>query len=509
MPLFEKRTADLANPPKWLVDYVNGGDTHTGESVTVERSLTIPGVLAGFSILTEDTASLPLILYRRLARGKERATDLDLYRLMHDEPNPEMTSMVFRELIMGHLLGWGNFFAQKIWDQRGRIVQLWPLNPAGMEIGRKNGERIYQYTNIEGRKIAFTQEEILHIPAFGFDGLRGYSRISMMRNNIALAMATEKYGGRVFANDARPGVVLIHPQTLDDSARKNLIESWNQNYGGAGNASKTAILEEGMDLKTIGFPPEDAQFIETQKWTISQISRVFRIPEFMLGQSEKSTTWGTGIEQQMIGYVTHTLRPWTVRIDQQLNKDLLLESEKDTYLFEHLFDELLRADTLTRMQAYAVAITHGIVTRNEAREAENRLPYEGGDDPLYPLNMTSASNEPKTDSASRNITPLLMDAARRIATRDRNELDGALKRYAEKDNKFNAWAEQFYKREFQTFIQQTFQPMIDAGLYDTRQLAQFIGQLIVRREADINQAHYEAMEPDDVLLLMTQEIPHA
>lgn len=520
--LFEKRSASLTNPPEWLLNSF-GQATYSNEVVTVERALTVPAVLAIFNILSQDTASLPLILYRRMERGKERAADHPYYSLMHDAPNHEMTSMVFREIIMGHLLGWGNFYGQMIWNNSGTVEEIYPLNPAGMEVGRKDGQRIYLYRTNQGQSISFTADQILHIPAFGFDGLLGKSLVSMARNVIGLAMATEKYGNRVFANDARPSVALMHPGALSPNAKNNLLSSWNATYGGADNAAKVAVLEEGLDLKTIGFPSKDAQFIETQQWTISQFSRVSRIPEFMLGQSEKSTSWGTGIEQQQLGYLAHTLRPWMVRIEQHLNKAILLADERKDYFFEHLVDAMLRTDISTRMQAYALGITNGVYTRNEVREKENLLPYDGGDEPLHPLNMTSQSDakddmnqdegnadEPTPPPAQpkRDITPLLMDALRRISKRDSNELQGALKRYAEKDDRFNAWAEQFYKRDYPEFIQQTFQPLLDAGFMELKQLRKFCTDMLYQRGVSIEAADYETLQPDQLLELL-QEAHHA
>ena len=526
--LYEKRSVSLTAPPEWLLEAVGASPTYSNENVTVERSLTIPAVLNGFSILMEDTASLPLILYRRLERGKERATENPYYALMHDAPNDEMTSMVFREIVMGHLLGWGNFYGQMIWDNKGVVREIYPLKPSLMEVGRKNGERVYLYRPEGGSPIAFRQDQILHIPAFGFDGLRGYSRISLARNAIGLAMATEKYGSKIFANDARPSVVIMHPGALSDNARKNLSESWQQTYAGSNNAAKTAIIEEGMDIKTIGFPPDDAQFIETQKWTVQQIARVFRIPPHMLGDVERSTSWGSGIEQQEIGYLTHTLRPWMVRIEQQLNKDVLLKDDRREYFYEHLVDAMLRTDLKSRMDAYAVAITNGIITRNEARERENLLPYEGGDEPLYPMNMTTGEESQDDNNADdinqdetpvdekappppkpeRDLTPLLLDALKRISKRDTNELQGALKRYEGKPEKFNAWVEEFYKRDYPEFIQQTFQPLIDAGFANLTHIRQFITSFIDQRGKWIEAENYSTFEPL-ALLDILKESSHA
>ena len=311
-------------PPGWVVrDY--GEDTYAGEDVTVEGALQVTAVLAAFTILMEDTSSLPLITYRRLARGKERAYESPYYRLLHDEPNPEHTSLVYREFVMGHMLGWGNHYSQKIWDRKGILRELWPLRPDHMDVFRENGQRKYLYTEAKGNQRAFRAEEIWHVPAFGFDGLMGYSRITLARNAIGLSMAAEKYGSKFFANDARPGFVLKSPNPLSDTAYKRLSESWDIIHQGSDNAHKKAILEEGLDISTIGINPADAQFLETRKHQVDEIARMMRIPPHMLGSVDRSTSWGSGIEQQELGYLSHTLRPWLKRIEQQAHKDLLLE----------------------------------------------------------------------------------------------------------------------------------------------------------------------------------------
>ena len=481
--LFEQRNA-LANPPQWLVDYINGGESsYSGESVTVTGSLKVTAVMAGFTILCEDTASLPLVVYERKERSKDRAVNHPYYFLMHDEPNPEMTSMVFRELIVGHLLGWGNFYAQKLWDRRGIVRELWALNPSRMEVFRDaSGEKRYLYTELNGNKRAFTSEEILHVPAFGFDGLVGYSRIALARNAIGLSMSAEKYGSKVFANDARPSVVLKSKKKLTPEAQKSLRESWNQLYGGSGNGSKTAVLEEDLDLQTIGFPPEDTQFLQTRQFQVSEIARIFRIPPHMIGDVEKSTSWGSGIEQQELGYYRHTLRPWLVRIEQQLNKDLFLKNERSKYFFEHIADANLRADTQARYTAYASAITNGWMTRNEVRELENKNPIDGLDEILVPLNM--GGNDQNKDDQSQvqvksrgfvDVEPLLRDAFARIARRDQKELDDARKRWLEKgkNERFEAFLEQFYKRDLPNFAVSVMEPMVRSGLVDAKKVAHF------------------------------------
>ncbi len=515
--LYEKRNISLTNPPEWLVSAL-GQPTYTGESVTVERSLTVPAVLSALTILSQDIASLPLILYRRLPRGKERATDHPYYTLLHDAPNPEMTSVTFREIMVSHMLAWGDFFGQLIYDRRGTVREIWPLSPERMEVGRKDGQRIYLYRTVQGGQVAFSQSDLLHIPGLSFDGMRGKSLISLARNAIGLAMTTEKYGSKVFSNDARPSVVLKTKARMDTPAIENLIASWNQAYGGAGNAAKTAVLEEGMDIQTLGFPAKDAQYIETQQWTIAQIARVFRIPPHMLGDVDRSTSWGSGIEQQELGYLQHTLRPHMIRIEQGLNKDLLLSADRTEYFFEHLVDAMLRTDIQTRMQAYVLGITNGVYTRNEVRERENLLPYEGGDDPLMPLNMTTGQEDqqndsqdknpppadPQADAPQRDLTPLILDALRRISKRDTNELNGANKRWAEKDDKWNAWAEQFYKRDYPEFILATFEPLVASGFIKRKIVREFTAQLLSQRTADIEAANYAELSPEALLKLFKE-----
>lgn len=449
------------SPPGWVVKGY-GQESYAGENVTVEGALSVASVLSAFTILMEDTASLPLIVYRRLKRGKERDTSSPYYMLLHDMPNPEHTSMVYREFIMGHLLGWGNHFSQKIWDRRGVLRELWPLRPDRMKVFRENGQRKYLYTEMNNNKRAFRQEEIWHVPAFGFDGLMGYSRITLARNAIGLSMAAEKFGSKFFGNGAIPGIALQHPGTLGDEGFKHLNESWNENYRGTDNAHKFVILEEGMSIEKLGIPPDDAQFIETRRFQLGEIARMFRVPPHMIGDVTSSTSWGSGIEQQELGYLSHTLRPWLKRIEQGAHKDLLLEAERRDTVIEHLVEDFLRTDIAARMQAYVQAITNGIMTRNEARERENLNPLDGLDRMLMPLNMTTVDSDPKAAPAKRSAQafdprPFILDAASRIVRRETKELADAVKRWLDKGKpeKFQAWIEQFYLRDHLEFVQRT------------------------------------------------------
>lgn len=500
--LMRSMTFHVSQQPPGYVTQSYGDESYAGESVTVEGALSVASVLAAFTILMEDTASLPLITYRRVGRGKIRAVASPYYTLLHDIPNPEHTSMVYREFIMGHLLGWGNHYSQKIWDQSGVLTELWPLRPDRMKVFRENGERKYLYTEMNGRTRAFRQDEIWHIPAFGFDGMIGYSRISLARNAIGLSIAAEKFGSKFFGNGAIPGLVIKHPGKLGDTAYDNLRDSWNDTHRGADNAHKPVILEEGMSIEKIGIPPDDAQFIETRKFQLGEIARMFRVPPHMLGDVERSTSWGSGIEQQELGYLSHTLRPWLKRIEQQAQKDLLLPDERDEYMIEHLVEDFLRTDIAARMAAYVQAITNGIMSRNEARERENLMPYDGGDTMLVPLNMTTtdkmnesadmvedpaamdaagdnadpvedliADDEPIDEGKDKTKTlkklmPLIKDTVQRVVRREQKEIADAAKRCKDDPKRYGAWLEAFYKQTHPETMRAALMPFVESGIFE-------------------------------------------
>jgi HK97 family phage portal protein len=447
-----------------------GEKAMTDEYITPEVSLTVPAVLAAFTIISEDIASLPLLLYAQRGRNKFRAFDNPYYRLMKDRPNEEHTSMIFREIMLGHLLGWGNFYGQLVTDQRGTVTEIYPLRPDKMDVKRVDGQKVYIYTNTQNVKRTFLKDEILHIPAFGFDGMVGYSRIALMRNAIGLARASENFGSKFFKNDARPGTVLMSKKKMTPEGIKNLRESFTEVYAGQENRWKVAVLEEDMSIETIGIPPEDAQFLQTRTFQLGEIARAFRVPPHLIGDTERNTSWGTGIDSQEQGYVTHTLRPWTTRIEESLNSQVLLESDKD-YFFEHLFADLLRGDLSTRYEAYVKAINNGIMSPNEARSRENMNPYNGGDAFMRPANMVlvtgGGSNVPtpvQDPAANSALQPLWKDALNRVVKRELNDLNGAAKRYLAKDQTpaFQEWCKKFYGKDHAQFMAQQFAPLLDA-----------------------------------------------
>ena len=444
-------------------------ESYSEQNITPEISLTVSAVLAAFTILAEDLSSLPLILYQRIGRVKTRAYTNSYYRLLHDRPNPEHSSMVFRELVEGHLLAWGNFYGQQIWDRKGDVVEVWPLRPDRMSVARVESQRIYNYVTSSGEQRVFLPDEILHIPAFGFDGLIGYSRISLARNAIGLSISAEKYGSKFFANGATAGVVIEHPDKLSDEAYEHLRDSWEEQHRGVDNAHKAAILEEGMKIEKIGIPPDDAQFLETRKFQVSEIARIFRVPPHMIGDVEKSTSWGSGIDSQEQGYVNHTLRPWATRIEEALRLQVLPEAMQDNFYYEHLMDALLRGDIAVRYEAYVKAIQNGILSPNEVRSRENMNPYKGGDVYWRPLNMEALQNSQSSQNGGSNnrfgsLDPLWRDVINRILKRETNDLQGALRRWSLKgqEKRFKSWAIDFYSTDHPAFIQKQLQPILEA-----------------------------------------------
>lgn len=372
------------------------GRTTSGKNVNEMTALQTTAVYACVRILAEAIASLPIHVYKHTDEGKEQDVNHQLYYLLHDEPNPDMTSFVFRETLMSHLLIWGNAYAQIIRDGRGQVLALYPLLPDRMTVKRDDkGELYYVYQRSEEDNpnfkdkgnIILKKSEVLHVPGLGFDGLIGYSPIAMAKNAVGMTLATEEYGASFFANGANPGGVLEHPGILKDPSK--VRESWNQVYQGTNNSHKVAVLEEGMIYKTIGIPPNEAQFLETRKFQINEIARLYRIPPHMVGDLEKSSF--SNIEQQSLEFVKYTLDPWVVRFEQTFQKALLLPDEKKTYFIKFNVDGLLRGDYQSRMNGYAIGRQNGWLSTNDIRRLEDMNPLskeEGGDLYLVNGNMT-------------------------------------------------------------------------------------------------------------------------
>ena len=360
------------------------GRTHAGKRVTDRTALQHIVVYACVRVLSEAIAQLPLHLYKYNEKGKERVPQHPLYFLLHDQPNPEMTSFVFRETLMSHLLIYGNAYAQIIRNGRGDVIGLYPLMPDKMKVDRDEKNRlIYIYSRYdeanpnlkEQGDIIFYADEVLHIPGLGFDGLVGYSPIALAKNAIGISIACEDYGASFFGNNANPSGVLEHPGVIKNPDK--LRDAWHRAYGGR-NAHKVAVLEEGVKFTPISIPNNEAQFLETRKFQIEEIARMYRVPLHMIGDLDHATF--SNVEHLSLDFVKYSLDPWIVRWEQSLQKALLSDSEKGQYFIKFNVDGLLRGDYASRMQGYSIGIQNGFLCPNDVRELEdmNLIPEEKG-----------------------------------------------------------------------------------------------------------------------------------
>lgn len=402
--LAERRsaTSQLSNPADWLISLLGGGKlSRSGQRVTPETALSNMAVWNAIRILSSTVASIPLMLYRRLpGGGREVARDHPLFALTHKRPNPWQTSYEWREMLTGHLELRGNAYSRIQWDRRGKIVALTPLHPDRMVVYiGKDESLLYKYVTRFGESLDFQAEEILHLRGLASDSVVGYSPIGVARETIGVGLAAEEYTGAFFGNSATPGGVLQHPAKLSKGAYERLKANMEARYSGAENAGRTMILEEGLQWTQVGMTSKDAQFLETRKFGVEEIARLFDIPVHMLKELARSTN--NNIEQQGMEFVTYTMSPRLVRIEQRMDESLLLEREQDEYFFKFLVDGLARGDTNTRYAAYAIGRNWGLLSADEVRDMENMNPIPDGEGKEYlrPVNMTGIEDPPPVPGA--------------------------------------------------------------------------------------------------------------
>ena len=418
---WERRsTSGLQNPKNWLFDALGGTRTATGKRVDVDSSLQIAAVWSSVRLISESAASLPLVTYERMEpRGKRRAFGHPIYPILHDMVNERQTSFEWVETSVAHLNLRGNTYSWIDRDNGARVKALWILNPVHMKVfALPGGDILYSWEapGLPPLRALAGSGDILHVRGFNAgDGLIGLSPISMARESLGVALAAEEYGARFFANSTTPSGVLEHPNSLDEPGIERLRASL-ASFRSLENKHKTLILEEGMKWNTIGISPEDAQMLETRKFQISEIARWFRVPPHMIGDLEKATF--SNIEQQGIDFVRHTMRPWLVRIEKALKRDLLLPKERATYFSEFNVDGLLRGDSETRAKAHALGRQWGWLSVNDILEIENRNPIEGGDTYMEPMNMIPAGVAQDPASAPPRPPPSQEDRAASVDNRE-------------------------------------------------------------------------------------------
>lgn len=490
----------LSNKRSWspLDDryYVSwmSGPTKAGVSIDEQTSLQVIAVYACVNLLASTIASLPLPVYRRLPRGKEKAVNHSLYSTLHDRPNDEQSSFIWRQTSMAHCLLWGNLYSEIEFNKFGRPVALWPLPPWRVKPRRTLDRQLFW----EVRLPNIVQEEwnktgkIQYIPdyamyrvsALGINGITGLSPIQQAMEAVGLTMAAQEFGARLFGQGANMGGIVEHPNTISKEAHDNLEKSLNENYAGLGKAHRIMLLEEGMKWHQQGIQPDQAQFLETRKFQKSEIATLFLIPPHMIGHTEKTTSWGTGIEQQTLGFLKFTLRPWLINIEQETNYKLLKNDGE--YFAEHMVEGLLRGDSKARAAFYKEMFMMGTYSPNKILEKENENPIPGGDETYIPLNMiptSTAGNAPNESGPNDNsrllrsaggkrsalhrarvaksYERLFKGAAEKIVDREKSNLIRAVNKHLGERSyeTFQDWLEDFY-RDFPGYINRQIEPIV-------------------------------------------------
>lgn len=388
-------------------------NTYAGASVTPESSIRLTAVWACFRLLSETIGSLPIHVYERKSNGdRERATDHPYDFLISSEPNSECDSSQHRELTVTDLLGWGNSAHYIERDRFGRVIALWPLHQSQIKIRRlENRKIVYDVTEEIGSTKTYSADEIWHpmiLPELTKNGLIGRSPVMRCRQAIGLGRGAEEYGGRLFANDGRStGVIEVEGKLGRDAEESRAIRGemqaqWTSNQSGA-NRHKIAILDQGMKFKPISINPDDAQFLETRRFQVEEIARIYGIPPDMIGAVDKTSSWGTGVEQRSLQFGIYTVTPYLVKIAQSLNRCLFTREEKARYFIEFDMNGLLRGDTKSRYEAYGHAIQWGFMNRNEVRRRENLNAFDDGDRYYMPANMLPIDQPTETEGAGRII----------------------------------------------------------------------------------------------------------
>lgn len=369
-----------------LAHYFSGGPSWAGESVSVETAMQLDVVWACVRLISQTIATLPLLFYTRDAGGRgEVDRSHSLYRILHDRPNADMTATEYWEAVAASVLLWGNSYSA-IERNAGGITAITPMRPDRVTVRREpDGSLSYTYS-WQGQVSRYSEDDIFHVKGFSLDGLMGISPVAQARQVLGTATAAEKVAASFFRNGMRPSAVMIAPTYLTTQQRAD-SKAYVEGFTGSLNAGRVPLLEGGWDIKTLSLPPDDAQLLATRSFQVAQICRWFDVPPVMIGHMEKSTAWGTGLEQMMLWFLTFSLRPHLKRIEQAIGKTLLKPAEQQRNYAEFNLDGLLRADSAARAALYSVYAQNGLRTRNEIRALDNLPPLPGGDDLTVQSNL--------------------------------------------------------------------------------------------------------------------------
>lgn len=360
--------------------------TQAGTFVNEYLALNLTAVSCAVQVIANTMAQLPVHVYQRTSKGREPVNQHPVEAMLNVEANANMTPFTFKQTKQSHALLWGNGYGEIVRNGRGQAVGLELMEPDRTRPEEKEpGRIVYGYNGMLG-KADLPSSEVLHLKALGYNGLVGYSQIQMHRNALGLALAAEQFGSKFFANDAKSGGFLQHPGKLGEQATKNLQDSQNK-QGGLDNAFKVKILEEGMKFIQTTIPPDDAQFLGTREFQNAEVARMYNVPLILLHSHEKTTSWGSGIEELILGFVRFTLQSWIVADEQEMNRKLFTPKEREQGLFvKYALGALLRGDMASRAAFYKTMAEISGLTANEIRELEDRNPLPGLDRPYMPTN---------------------------------------------------------------------------------------------------------------------------
>lgn len=385
----EKRSIQDAISAFLSGDDYEQANTSSGVSVNEDTALTLTAVYSAVNIISNIIAMLPIHVYKRLAKGKERAQDSPLYKLLHDEPNSEQTAFRWKKLTVVHQLLWGAGISEIEFDRSGQPIALWPLPPWYVKPYRnKSGNLLYKVQIPNEKEYVLNPYQVFCVQTLNTSDTEFLSPIGVHRESIGSAIAVKKYGAKVFGQGTNPSGVITHPASINESGKKTLREAMDA-YAGLSNSHRLMLLDQGMKFERIGLPPQDSQYLESRKFDTSEVGRMYNIPLHLLQDHEKSTSWGSGIEEMNQGLITFTLQPEFVQWEQELQKKVIKD---DQYFCEFLAAGLLRGKLLERYQAYQIAHGIGMLNPNEMREIENMNPIEEESGNMYmvPLNFVNA-----------------------------------------------------------------------------------------------------------------------
>lgn len=390
-----------------MLDLFNTGVSAHGESVNRDSAMKVAAVYACVRLLCGSIGTLPAHIYERDGKKKEIFSQHPYYRTLHDAPNPMLTAIIYWETVVNHIILEGNHYSLIGRNRNGDMISLTPLHPSRVDPDTVNGRLQYAVVFDDGTTGVYDQDDILHIPNIGWNGKRGLSTLkSAMLNSVGGALASDRYSATFFANDATPRGYIKFPDQLNKDQAEIIRNYWFEHHQNPDKRHMPAFIPQGGEFKEITMSAEDTQLLQTRSFQVSDIARIFGIPPHMIGHLEKTSSWGTGIEQQSLAFTIYTLRPLLVRIEQEVNRKII---RSDKYFFRFNIDGLLRGDIKTRYEAYKMALggnqEPGFMTTNEVRELEDRPPVEGGDDLYKPLTKDNTTTPGATDEQTPEPAP--------------------------------------------------------------------------------------------------------